>query len=58
MHIEIRQNPYRKSWWDERVIRLVMYISRNDAVWIGVGIALLVLYLKFPINWDSAFGFR
>ena len=56
MQIEMRKNPYQKYWWDATVIRLVMYISRNDMVWIGVGVVLLVLYFKFPITWDSVFG--
>lgn len=58
MMIDMKKNPYQKSWWDEAVIRLVVYISRNDLLWVGVALALVVLYLRFPINWDAVFGLR
>ena len=58
MLIDMKKNPYQKHWWDEKVIRLVVYISRNDFVMIGVALAVVVLYIMFPIDWDAVFGSR
>lgn len=58
MQVDMKQNPYQKHWWDGQVIRLVIYISRNDLVWVGLCIILVVLYFKFLPNWDWIFGFR
>ena len=58
MNIDMKRSPYQKHWWDENVIRLVVYISRNDLVWIAVAIAIAILYFKFPIHWDWVFGRR
>ena len=45
-----------KSWWDEE--STVPGMSRNDLSLILVGLVLVALSFKFPINWDFVFGLR
>ena len=58
MYIEYSRSPYQKNWWDEKVIKLTLYVSRNDLAWVGIGVLILILYLAFPINLDWVLGKR
>ena len=58
MHFDMKQNPYRISWWDETVIRVVIHVSRNDVVVGVLALIALVLVIKYPPSWDFIFGLR
>lgn len=58
MKVDMRKNPYQKHWWDERMVKLVIYITRNEFVWIGIGVIFVILYFKFFPNLDWVFGKR
>ncbi len=53
---DYRENQFRRDWWDQKVPYIGM--TRNEVMWVVVGIVLAVIYIKFPINWDWVFGLR
>ena len=54
---DYRKNQFRKDWWDGKVPGF-WRMTRNDLMWVGIGIVLGIIAIKFPINWDHVFGLR
>ena len=45
-----------QRWWNEKIQWLGL--TRNEVVWVVVGLAIASLFYKFPIHWDWVFGLR
>lgn len=54
---DYRENQFCRNWWDEK-LTWASGMTRNDLALILVGVAIIVLYLKFPIHWDFVLGLR
>ena len=52
---DYRQSQFRRDWWSKKV-EWFGGLTRNDLMFIAVGFALCLAFVKFPINWDVAFG--
>ncbi len=53
---DYRENYFRRNWWDHKVPYMGK-MTRNDVVWVVVGIILTIIYTTF-VNWDWVFGLR
>jgi len=56
MSRDYRYDQSRRNWWDEKIQWLGL--TRNEVMWVVVGIILTTLFFKFPVNWDFVFGLR
>lgn len=57
MSKDYRYDQSRSNWWDEKIQWLG--ITRNELMWVVVGVVLAVLYFKFgPKSMDWVFGLR